>query len=263
MSEQENNPSDKPMDLHVPSSNDERVKAIRESSINMLGSSELIVIDSNDMYEIANGMLSDVHAKSKELEARKDAIVGPINAGLKAVRALFKPAEEQLEVAKSTLKRKMIGWQDVVERERLAAQALAEQQRAAEIAEANALAAAAAEEVEAAIAAGDTEKLVEASEKVIAAENRTFEAEVSTAHMPAVAKPSGGGHALGKTYKAEIVNLPAFLRFMAEQLEKKDVRFDKTIDVKLGQLNKFGSATKNTVQIPGVLFKEERTLAAR
>jgi hypothetical protein len=263
MSEQESNSTDKPLDLHVPSSNDERVKAIRASSVSMLNQSDLIVIDSNDMYEIANSMLSEVHAKSKELEARKSAIIDPLNSALKAVRALFKPAEEQLDVAKSTLKRKMIAYQDELERKRLEAAAEAEKQRQAELAQAQADAAAAEAAVEEALASGNTEAFVAAADRVADVDNRMFEIEVGTAHTPVATKPSGGGHALGKTYKAEIINMPAFLRFMAEQLEKGDTRFDKTVDIKLGQLNKFGSATKNTVQVPGVLFKEERTLAAR
>ena len=250
-------------DLHVPDENDARIIEIRASATGHMGQADMIVIDSNEMYEIANDMLATVHSKSKELEARKQSITKPMNEALTAVRRLFKPAEEALDVAKSTLKRKMIDYQSQVEAERRKAEAEAERQRQEEIAAAAAEAAAAEAAVERAVESGDTEAFVEASNAMVRAEDKQLEAEVATPHVVATARPSSGGHAMGKTWKAEVTDLPAFLRFMADELEKGDQRFDKTLDLKLGQLHSFGKATKGTVSIPGVTFHEEKTLAAR
>lgn len=236
--------------LQVPGANDERIIAIRRSANEQMGMADMIVIDSHDMYEIANEALSEIHAQAKALDAKKTAITGPLNTVLKEVRALFKPAEDALDIAKSTLKRKMLAYQSKVQAERAEAERQAREAQAAEI------------------AAAQT-KLAEAQRSGDAAAELSAEldvacAEVATPHVAAPPKPDGGGHALGETWKAAITDEPAFLRFMADQIEAKDERFNNTLgDYKMRQLNAFGSATKGTVPIPGVTFTKERTLAAR
>jgi hypothetical protein len=250
-------------ELKLPTADDERVKQQREMAIQLMSQADLVTIDSNDMYEIANDLLSNAHAKLKELEAKEKSITDPISAGLKAVRDLFRKPKENLEVTKTTLKRKMLAYQTKIEEERKAAEAEVERQRQADIEAARQEAVAAEAEVDKAVDAGDTAALTEAANRLVEAEDAALAAEVATPHVVATAKPSSGGHALGKTYKAEIIDLPKFLRHMADLIEKGDAKFDKTVDIKMGQLNQFAKATKGTVPIPGIKFVEEKTLAAR
>jgi len=249
-----------PESKSIAVADDEEIKAARETADKLMSDSDVTTIDSADMYTIAAEMLSDIQERIRKITEKKETVTKPLNAALKAARSLFAPIEEHLDIAKTTLKRKMIAFQDKVAAERAAAQTESNRIRAEEIAQAQANLAAAQYDVE---QVEDVEEMSTVGEKLVQAEQAVLVAEVATPYVAATAKPDSGGHALGKTYDTEITNLPAFLRFMADEIEKGDTRFDNTIDIKIGQLKAFGKATQATIPIPGVTFKRASTLAAR
>lgn len=78
-----------------------------------------LVIDSDDMYQIAADELKAVKGLQKTVEERRTAITGPINIALKSVNDLFRAPKEYLEKAEAAVKRSMVTWS--TEQERLAA----------------------------------------------------------------------------------------------------------------------------------------------
>lgn len=201
-----------------------------------LASAKDIVIDSDEMFQIAGEELRNIKALAKSVEEKRTAIVGPLNQAVKAVNALFKAPAEYLEQAESSVKRSMLVWNQEQQRkaeiarraaeaaaaeERRRAEAVAaEQRRIAEEAERKALEAAQA--AEAAAAAGDVDAAMAANDVVSqhvaaaeAAQAAVASAEVVT-YKPAVAAPAKvAGTAFRTTYTAQLDDLMELVKAVA------------------------------------------------
>ncbi len=74
----------------------------------------LTIRKDEDLVE-ATDMLSQIKTATKSIKAKKDAIIVPANAAIKAVRDLFRPAEDSLKQAESSIKDSMLKYQMRVE----------------------------------------------------------------------------------------------------------------------------------------------------
>lgn len=88
----------------------------------MLKAAQFYVIDCPEMYEAAADDLKSVKAKYKEIEAKRTEIVKPLNEAVKAVNNLFRAPLEFLTEAETTLKQRLIGYDQEQERKRKAEQ---------------------------------------------------------------------------------------------------------------------------------------------
>ena len=216
--------------------------------------SENYVIDSREMFEIADVELSNIRALEKKVEETRVGITGPLNAAMRNTNKLFKPISDALDEAKRKLGAKMIAFEDA-ERVRVQAAekaALEEQRRA--IAQAEAQVAEAAEQMQ-------RGEIAPADYAAVAGE--AMAAAVGVPVGVVEAAPDRGGHSRRSRFVAEITNLPDFLEHLAGLLRKGDPTFDNTVEIKVGQLNAFGSSTQGSVVIPGITFRKESTFAAR
>lgn len=237
----------------IDNSQPDLVRFLGESTTG-LTVAEAYVIDSREMYDIASQQLVDIRKLEKDAEAARTKITGPLNTALKNTNALFKPIAEKCDRAKRLLGAKMIAFEDA-ERARV---------RAAELA--------AAEKARLEQEAAE-QKLAEATQALAdgTMEPDAFEEVAGDAMAAAVATSIGhveerldrGGHARRDRFTAEVVDLPKFLRHLADLLEKGDPTFDNTIDIKVGQLNKFADATQGSVALPGVKYTKQSNLAVR
>ena len=69
-----------------------------------------LVISSDAEYEKASDMLVRVKGHLREVTTQKKKITDPMNQALKETRALFKPIEDKLEDAKSTISNGMLAF---------------------------------------------------------------------------------------------------------------------------------------------------------
>ncbi len=228
------------------------------------------VIDSPTMFELASEDLMKVKALQKDVEAKRTAITGPINQAVKAINDLFRAPKEFLDQAESTLKRAMVTYSN--EQERLAAEARRkaeeeariERERLAKIEREQAEAAAKAQaEAQAAAEAGDKEAAAKAMQAAQEAQEQAAMAAM-TANVvtvtPAVEAPAKvSGISSRSTFSAEVIDLMELVKAVAEgkapiECIAPDTKF----------LGAQARAFKKAGQLyPGVLAKEERSIAAR
>lgn len=90
----------------LPPSGDVLLREARQ----MQSTATAIVIDSNDMLEIANSELGDVKARIKALEAKQKEILEPLATVEKNVRALFREPLRLLGETEETLKLGITNW---------------------------------------------------------------------------------------------------------------------------------------------------------
>lgn len=231
----------------------ELVRFLGESKGN-LATAEAYIIDSREMFDIAADQLRAIRQLEKDAEAARVKITGPLNLALKNTNALFKPIATACDQAKRKLGAKMVAFEDQERaRVRAAEHAALERQRQEQEAADAALAEATQALSEGKIAPEEFEQ--------VAGEAMVAQVAVSVGH---VADPvDRGGHARRTRWTAEVTDLPAFLRYLADRLEAGDPTFDNTVDIKVGQLNKFADATSGSVAIPGVTYQRESSFAAR
>lgn len=245
--------------ITVPQQDDPQVAEQSRDVGSLLQQAEEITIDSNDMYEVADAVLSAIHARAKALDLVKSKIIDPIMTGLKNARALFSTPEERLDIAKRTLKRKMASWQDQlrIAKERADREAEDVMRKEREAAQASV---AAAEDAFAAAPSDDTSAALEDAHAA------SQIADVTLVQPRSIAMPVGNA-GKGEEYVVEpqpgFKNLAALLRFIADDLETEVPRFDNTIDLKISQLKAYAKATKGTKQIPGCVIRRGTKIIAR
>lgn len=83
----------------VPTDAAEAAKQEEEGAIVLLSTAQSLVIQSAGEYEQAVKFRDMAKKREREIEARRVAITGPINAGLKAVNDMFRPARETCKSA--------------------------------------------------------------------------------------------------------------------------------------------------------------------
>ena len=173
----------------------------------------------------------------KELEALRKSITKPMDEAKKAVMNIFNPVIDRYSQAITIYKRGIADYHDRAEAAALAARLEAEK-AAAEQRQALALAA------EQATDESEKEALQDAAASIIAA--------------PVAVAAKVEGATVRKKLKAEVVDLAAFLRYAADHPE-----LHGCISIKAGALDRYVAATGGAVEIAGVKFHEETTIACR
>lgn len=84
-----------------------------------------LVLDDDEDYTTCAALLTEVRVETKTLTAQRDAIVKPINEGLKRLRALYKPALDSLTAAENALKEALLAFRTRQEQQRQLAEAAA------------------------------------------------------------------------------------------------------------------------------------------
>lgn len=192
-------------------------------------------------YEGAVAALKNVKGRYNELDEREKTITKPINDSLKAIRDLFRGPKDLLQKAEAALKRGILTYQQEEERKRQEAQREAE--RAAE-AERQRLAKLAVKAEE----RGDTAKAEQFQERAAVVVPPIVQSE----------KPKVAGIATRKDWKAEVTDLSALIKAVAEgKAPARLLKVDST------ELSKMARAMQADLNLPGVRTWAEDVLAAR
>lgn len=272
--------------------------SIESRALAIVSTADSLIIDSADMNAIAGDELRNSKSAWKALEESRTAHVKPLNEEVKFINDFFRPALAHLADAESTIKRKMLVYQDEqevlrrAEQARLDAIAKAERDRiAAEQAE---IARKAFEEAEVARKAAEAEQkrlkaiadeaaragnaaaakaAQEAAERArISAEEeaqrKAAEAQAESQAMAVVAQvitvpvvaqaATVTGISTRATFKAECTDLLALVKFIA--VNTQYVNLVKANDTAINQMAK---AQQAAMKVDGVRVYEEKSIAAR
>jgi len=219
-----------------------------------------VTISTQNQYEDGADMLKAIKAKAKQLDTSRKAITIPIDQAKKAVMDLFRRPLEMLADAEKTIKTAMISFTNEQERIRqeeqtkLEAKAEAdrkkkeEQERAwREKEEAKR---AEADKLESEGNVEEARKAREQADKAAdKAEERSFESDNVVAPVAAQNVDKVAGVSYREDWYAEVVDFTVL---------KDDF---KVAD--MTKLNKLAKAVKNTMDVPGVVFKSRKILASR
>jgi len=199
-------------------------------------------ITTPEMARVAGVELRAVKRLAKEIEEKRLAITKPINAGLREVNNLFKPAKDFLSHAESVLKAKLLGFQR--DQERIARKLQAELAEVAEI-ERKKLEKKAAK----AEAKGKTEKADDLREQA--------ETHIAPVVIPAV--PKQEGISTRKTWRVRITNKPALLKHIVN--ERPDLL--PLVQISETALTAQARSLKGEFGLPGIEVTEEESIVAR
>jgi hypothetical protein len=205
-----------------------------------LETAKAIVIDSDMMLEIAMEERGLLKQQIDAIEAERMNITRPIDAAKKSVMDFFKKLTTPREEAVAVIDTSVRAWRKK-EADRLAlehAEAEANARKERERLEAEAKAAAAAGKVE------EAEVLQQTAAVVIAAPIAPL-AKVAGATFP-------------KTWVGEVTDVPAFLRYLADHIDRQGC-----IEFKKSELNALARSVKKAVVIPGFTATEREGITSR
>ena len=217
--------------------------ALTKSAERVLAIALSIVVDSNEMAEIAASELVTIKGRAKELDEERKRITKPMDDAKKAVMDVYKPAIEKLGQAETALKTSLLAYQK-------------EQQRIADLAAAE----------EARKAREEAEKLRAKAEKM-EAKGKTEDADalrnvaaMTVAAPRTVAAPTKlAGTSVRKVWKANVTDRSAAIKALAE-----NPAYQHLLTIDEAALNKLAAAMKNpNSPIPGVVFYEDSVMSAR
>lgn len=194
-----------------------------------------------ETYQMAGVELNAIRAKYKKLEEQRLSITRPMDEAKKRVMDLFKPPMMLLEQADAALATNMVSYHEKCEREAAEARAKAQAEAAAER-ERLAKEARDAEEAAAKLAkeaqerSGETARQAELEAAAKASEARALaqQASMVTAAPPVVVAPVSTGAGTAKTWKVEVLDLLALVKFVAAHPEH--IGLVKADEVKLKAL---------------------------
>ena len=221
------------IELKLPTSAELAAKAAE-----IRNAADILLILDDESLAAAKSDYDRMKKEAKEIDDFRKSVTRPLDEKKKAVMALFNPVTDAYKTTMQAFKIGMANY--AAEQERKVAK-----QRA----EAEAKAAEEKKLLEAKAAAADDEGQREAL-KVAAA--------LVTAEPVAAAKPAVKGVSQRKTWKAEITDLPAFLKAAIERPELLAV-----IEVNEGKLNKLLNASGGTMEVPGMTKRQDTTVVIR
>ena len=227
-----------------------------------------VTIDSPMMYELAGIELVELQAMFKKLEGDRFALTRPLDAVKKGIMDLYRKPLEMIESKAKAIKAGMLVFDKEEKHKAAEKQALLDQiaaeQRAELARKAEEQAKLAAEEHERAKAlmdSGNTEGVAEALNKAEEAHNRSLALAQTTAIVTAATAatdvPMVEGITTADVWKARVTDLPALLRFIAD-----NPKYHDWIEVKMTDLNELAKAQRTELRVPGVEAFEEARIAA-
>lgn len=225
---------------------------------------ELMVVTSQEDYDLAAFELGSINTKLAALEAKRETVSVPLNTALRAFNALFTGPREALEAAKTSIKAKMLTWKQGEDRKaaQIAADAalVVETERKRLAAEAEAIAATARAECAAATNEVEFEKIADAAAEKIASLNAV--AEVITA-PPAVANfRRAAGTSTSKKWVGEMTDKLALIRHVAANGEAEPELLD-LFELVGAKLRARVAASGQHLKLPGVKVREQESISSR
>ncbi|MDY3115930.1 MAG: hypothetical protein SOR95_08155 [Sutterella sp.] len=203
------------------------------------GDATFVEIVDTDSLNYATNVMNACNKRIKELDAMRKQITRPMDEAKKAIMALFAPAIDRYTDAVAVYKRGISDYmreqQRKAEEERRRAQEEARKQQ--EILQA---------------ALQQVEDPVEAS---VIQEAMAVTA-VTVPQAPKIEKPAGA--VIRKKYKGNVVDLKAFLHFVADHPE-----YHSLVTIRQGDLDRLVGATAGALSIAGVEVTEESIVACK
>jgi hypothetical protein len=227
---------------------------IEQTASSIIADAKEIVVKTAPEYRAAGEILKRVKAAQKKLADKKDALVRPINQGLKAIRELFRGPEDELAQAEGLVKRQMLAFDDEQERLRREAQRKLDEKARAEQERKNAQAQKAAADAEAARASGDVGKAERLQER-----SHALSDQAAAVVAPVVQRdsPRVPGVVPRETWSAVVTDLPALVKAIAE--EKVPIT---AVLANMPFLNNQARALKRELRYPGVTAVVDKGIAA-
>lgn len=233
-----------------------------------LSEASAYVIDSPDMYELAAGELMQVKKRAKAINELRLSLTRPIDEAKKRIMDLFTPAIERYTQAERTIKDAMLVYDNEQERIRKQKEAEARKAREEQERQAREAARAAEEAARAARIAAQEEKNAEAKK---AAEEAARQAEQAAAQkaaeqqaivaapvLVADTKPKVKGVSRRSTYSAEIVDMLALVKAVAEGKQPIEL-----LQPDMKVINGMARSLKHALDIPGVKVVENKDITSR
>lgn len=229
-----------------------------------------VTIDCSMMYELAGVELVDLQAALKKLNDSRFSITRPMDAAKTAVMNLFRSPVEMVELKIKALKAAMLTYEAEQKRKAAIKQQLldriANDQRIQLAAEASRQAEEARKQSELAVTlmgAGDTAGVAAALTAAEAAQEMSCALQQTTAVVSAATAatnvPTVEGITTADVWKARVLDLPALLRFIAD-----NPAYHEWIEIKMTGLNDMAKAQRDALRVPGVeAFEESRIAASR
>lgn len=238
-----------------------------------------MTVTNADERALAVDEIRMMQAKLKELDGKRRGITDSLNAVVKSINALFKPATDRLTFAIDALKGAVLTYDEEqarLERKRREAAERAAREEAARLAAEAAELARIAEEQARDLAkqaddqadAGNVEsatatamaadiKRQAAQAEVIAAQAQAGSAIASAAISRPAAKSAGGAGSRTK-WVGEVTDKAALIRHIAQHPELIEL-----LDVNQGAVDRMAGALKSAMNIPGITPREKATLVVR
>lgn len=199
--------------------------------------------------EVSANMFKTIKQKKKQIDEVRKSLTRPLDAAKKRIMDFFRPAENKLAEAENSIEKTILEYR--AEERRKAEE---EQRKAAEEAkkrQEEELARIQKEQEEAEML-GDSETVENLEmQKTVAATT----AEVATVVAP---EPKLSGVSEVKRWKAVVTDKMALIRYIAQTGQ-----FENVVEFSNKELNALATATKGTIQVPGIEFKAETTLSVR
>jgi hypothetical protein len=211
------------------------------ASLALLAGAESFTITSVDQYQASGNKLTEIKARQKELNELRLSLTRPLDQSKNRIVALFKPSVDRLTKAEGIIKGAMINFTREQERKRQEAEA---KLRAAGERERERLERLAEEQRE-----RGKEKLAEKTDARAAA--------VPTLTVT-TAEPQVAGVSSRKTYRAEVEDLLALVRAVANG--EQPLGF---LDANYDELNRLARQDKEAFAVPGVKLLTDDIVVAR
>lgn len=228
----------------------QEAKEVSESTDLLLQEAKDFKIKTIADLEISANILKTIKQKKKKIDEVRKSLTRPFDAAKKTIMEFFRPAENKLAEAENEMQKTILEYR--AEERRKAEE---EARKAAEEArkkQEEDLARIQKEQEEAEMM-GDSETVenLEMQKTVVATT-----AEVAT--VVTTEEPKLSGVAEVKRWKAVVTDKMALIKHIAATGQ-----FENLIEFSNKELNALATATKGTIQIPGIEFKAERSLAVR
>ncbi len=233
-------------------------EALLTTSNTMLASAQALVIDSDEMYEVAAEELGSVKRKLTELQEREKSLVTPLLTVVDGIRELFRRPKQLLEDGEKAIKGAMTKYVNDKEaaakkaRDEAEAQARQKRQEAEEEARKEQQR---AQELE---AAGQADEAIQAAQRAAAA--RLVSEVASAPAVSVVAAPKVAGISTRKTWKCALPEsqddkLKA-LRFIVE-----NPQYLNLVEFSQKTANQLATAQRSGFNVPGLRAYEDTVIA--
>ncbi len=219
----------------------EPAKALESKVLTWPERARALTVDSDERFHEAGGLLVGIKGLRKEIEDHHRPVMAAAFAAHKAATAAKKKLDDPLDEAERTIKRSMSAYHDAQERKRREEQARLEaearrQEEERRLAEAQAL---------------------EAEGRHDEAEAALDEPNIAPVAPAPPPVPKVGGISMRETWSAEVIDLAALVRAVAEG--KAPVGL---VQANQSALDQLARALKATMAVPGVTVRRQTGVSA-